>query len=84
MVGKKHTTILMRLKDWHPNNNQQCIHCHTYGANYPASLSHIRLQPENEGKNDTAEISKRPDKAGHETLRLKTHEWCQYHQIQNI
>ena len=56
------------LIDWDPKNNQQSIHCHTYSANYPTSLSHFRLQSENEDKNNTAEISKRPDKAGHETL----------------
>ena len=54
-----------RLKGWDPYSNQKSIHYHTYGANYPASLSHIRLQPEDEDKNDTSEISKRP---GQETL----------------
>ena len=63
-----------RLNGWDSKNNQQSIHCHTYSANYPTSLSHFRLQPENEDKNNTAEISKRSDKAGHETLWLKTHE----------
>ena len=48
-------------------NNQRSIHCHTYNANNPTSLFHIRLLLENED-----ELYRRnfhsTDKAGHETL----------------